>query len=118
MEFLLYSTKIYLSYRRYRRSADVSVVLLHCTGQCNPDIENQEQEKKVRDKEEKEKTIKLYNTLLNSLSHELRTPISTVIGAVDTLKENKEELTEANQTELLQQIGDAVSGSTNRWKIC
>ena len=41
------------------------------------------EEKKARDKEEKEKAIKLYNTLLNSLSHELRTPIATIIGAVD-----------------------------------
>lgn len=49
-------------------------------------------ELKARDKEEKEKTIKLYNTLLNSLSHELRTPVSTIIGAVDTLKENNRNL--------------------------
>ena len=56
------------------------------------EITNLEAEKAVIHftyKEEKEKTIKLYNTLLNSLSHELRTPISTIIGAVDTLKENK-----------------------------
>ena len=36
-------------------------------------------------KEEREKTLKLYNTLLNSLSHELRTPIATIIGATDNL---------------------------------
>jgi two-component system, OmpR family, sensor histidine kinase KdpD len=63
-----------------------------------------EAEKKARDKEEKEKTIRLYNTLLNSLSHELRTPISTIIGAVDTLKENKEKLSAENQAELLSEI--------------
>lgn len=62
------------------------------------------EEKKARDKEEKEKTIKLYNTLLNSLSHELRTPISTILGAVDTLKENKEKISLSNQNELLNQI--------------
>lgn len=71
------------------------------------------EEKKVRDKEEKEKTIKLYNTLLNSLSHELRTPISTIIGAVDTLKENKGEISEENQTVLLNQI-DIASIRLNR----
>jgi two-component system sensor histidine kinase KdpD len=64
-------------------------------------------EKKAREKEEKENTIKLYNTLLNSLSHELRTPISTIIGAVDTLKENKEKLSDFHQNELLNQIDDA-----------
>ncbi len=40
-----------------------------------------EAEKKARDKEEKENTIKLYNTLLNSLSHELRTPVSIIIAS-------------------------------------
>lgn len=60
-------------------------------------------EKKARDKEEKENTIKLYNTLLNSLSHELKTPIATIIGAVDTIKEN-EKLSSTQQNELLSQI--------------
>jgi len=66
-----------------------------------------EAEKKARDKEEKENTIKLYNTLLNSLSHELKTPISTVIGAVDTLKNEKEKLSSDNQSLLLQEIEKA-----------
>jgi two-component system sensor histidine kinase KdpD len=71
------------------------------------------EETKARDKEEKENTIKLYNTLLNSLSHELRTPISTIIGAVDTLKENKEKISTSNQNELLNQI-DIASIRLNR----
>ena len=70
-------------------------------------------EKKARDKEEKEKTIKLYNTLLNSLSHELRTPIATILGAVDTIKENKERLTSIQQSELLTAI-DIASIRLNR----
>ena len=70
-----------------------------------------EAESTARDKEEKEATIKLYNTLLNSLSHELRTPISTIIGAVDTLKEGK--LTAPQQNELLCEI-DVASMRLNR----
>jgi two-component system sensor histidine kinase KdpD len=72
-----------------------------------------EEKKKSRDKEEKENTIKLYNTLLNSLSHELRTPISAIIGAIDTLKENKEKISVSNQNELLNQI-DIASIRLNR----
>ena len=72
-----------------------------------------EAEKKARDKEEKENTIKLYNTLLNSLSHELRTPISTILGAVDTLKEEKDKLTAKHETELLSEI-DKASIRLNR----
>lgn len=67
-----------------------------------------EAENKARDKEEKEKTIKLYNTLLNSLSHELRTPIATIIGAIDILKENKNKLSEINQNVLLDEIDTAT----------
>jgi two-component system sensor histidine kinase KdpD len=64
-------------------------------------------EKKLRLREEKENSIKLYNTLLNSLSHELKTPVSTIIMAVDTLKENKGHLSEEGENELLGQIGTA-----------
>jgi two-component system sensor histidine kinase KdpD len=72
-----------------------------------------ETEKRVRDKEEKENILKLYNTLFNSLSHELRTPISTIIGALDTLSENKATLSAENQTELLSVI-DKASIRLNR----
>lgn len=70
-------------------------------------------EKKTRDKEEKENTIRLYNTLLNSLSHELRTPISTILGAVDALKENGDRLSADNNMELLSEI-DKASIRLNR----
>src|SRR6187431_1417435 len=62
------------------------------------------QEKKTRDKEDKEKTILLYNTLLNSLSHELKTPISTIIGATDTLIENDAVLSPEVKSTLLTEI--------------
>lgn len=63
-------------------------------------------EKEARDREEKENTIKLYGTLLNSLSHELRTPISAILGAVDTLKENPK-LAPESGTALLSEIDKA-----------
>lgn len=64
-------------------------------------------ESKKRDEEEKEKTIELYNTLLNSLSHELRTPISTIIGAIDTISDNEDKLSRENINELYNEIGIA-----------
>ena len=63
-----------------------------------------EAEKKARDKEEKEKELKLYNTLLNSLSHELRTPIATILGSVEMLKDDEDKLSAVSQTELLDEI--------------
>lgn len=62
------------------------------------------EEKKARDKEDKEKTIRLYNTLLNSLSHELKTPIAAIIGATDTLKENEASLSPHIKATLLSEI--------------
>ena len=70
-------------------------------------------ENKARDKDEKENTIRLYNTLINSLSHELRTPISTIIAAVDTLKENRDNLSVYNKADLLMEI-DKASVRLNR----
>lgn len=70
-------------------------------------IKIREAETKARDKEEKENTIKLYNTLLNSLSHELRTPISAILGAVDTLQEKDSNLSEQNKSVLLSEIDTA-----------
>ena len=61
-------------------------------------------EKEVREKENKANIIKLYNTLLNSLSHELRTPISTIIGVTDNLINNSNKLSEENKKELLSDI--------------
>lgn len=64
-------------------------------------------ERKEREAEEKAKTILLYNTLINSLSHELRTPISTIIAAVDTLRDNRSELSDNLRYELYSEIGVA-----------
>jgi two-component system sensor histidine kinase KdpD len=64
-------------------------------------------EKASRKKEEKAKAIKLYNTLLNSLSHEMRTPIATIIGATDNLQAHNENLTDQNKQQLVKEISKA-----------
>lgn len=64
-------------------------------------------EKKANKKLEEENTLKLYNTLLNSLSHELRTPISTIIGAADNLQSMADKLSEFSKYELITEISKA-----------
>jgi two-component system, OmpR family, sensor histidine kinase KdpD len=63
-------------------------------------------EKAARLKEERANSIKLYNTILNSLSHELRTPIATIIGATDNLQTNQN-LSIENKTQLITEISKA-----------
>ena len=64
-------------------------------------------EKLARQKEEKANTVKLYNTLLNSLSHELRTPISTIIAATDNLQAGNTKLNTEDKRELISEIAKA-----------
>lgn len=68
-------------------------------------IRKMEQETKA--KEDKAKTVKFYDALLNSLSHELRTPITTIIGCTDNLQSNSPQLSEKNKSELLTEISIA-----------
>jgi two-component system sensor histidine kinase KdpD len=63
--------------------------------------------KVARQKEEKEHTLTLYNTLLNSLSHEFRTPIATIIGSTDNLLTDNFILSEHDRRNLLLEISKA-----------
>lgn len=64
-------------------------------------------EKIARQREEKANAIKLYNTLLHSLSHELKTPIAAIIGATDNLEENSNNLSDENKQQLVTEIARA-----------
>jgi len=64
-------------------------------------------EKIARQKEEKANTIKLYNVLFNSLSHELKTPIATIIGATDNLLTDSNKISEDNKYKLISEISIA-----------
>lgn len=61
-------------------------------------------EKEVREKGERAREVKFYNTLFNSLSHELRTPITTIIGATDNLMNTSNKLAEETRKELLSEV--------------
>ena len=61
----------------------------------------------VQIKETRKNTMKLYTTLLDSLSHELRTPIATIIGSIDTINQKNVTLSEDNKSNLLTEIEKA-----------
>ncbi|MES2543464.1 MAG: ATP-binding protein [Bacteroidota bacterium] len=64
-------------------------------------------EREIQIKDAKVKTMRLYNTLLDSLSHELRTPIATIVGAIDTLQQKSVHLSEDNKSKLLSEMEKA-----------
>jgi two-component system, OmpR family, sensor histidine kinase KdpD len=65
-------------------------------------------QRQVREKEGKAREVKFYNTLFNSLSHELRTPITTIIGTTDNLSHKGHRLKEETRRELLHEISIAA----------
>ena len=64
-------------------------------------------QKAIHTKEARANTLKLYNTLLDSLSHELRTPISAIIGSIDTLQQKEFNLSSETQQKLHHEIEKA-----------
>jgi two-component system, OmpR family, sensor histidine kinase KdpD len=56
--------------------------------------------------EAKLKSFELYNTLLDSLSHEFRTPISAIIGSTDALQNNTS-ISESQKIKLINEISIA-----------
>ncbi|MFM2224444.1 MAG: hypothetical protein RJA07_646 [Bacteroidota bacterium] len=96
--FAIHNTEDVLLFFMYFIIASVNAVLTFKIRQI---------EKQANKKEEKENTLKLYNTLLNSLSHELRTPIATIIGATDNLQTDDNKLSAQQKNELLSEISIA-----------
>lgn len=64
-------------------------------------------EKILQIKEIRVNTMKLYNALLDSLSHELRTPISAIMGAIDTIQSETVSISEENRQQLYSEIEKA-----------
>jgi two-component system sensor histidine kinase KdpD len=62
-----------------------------------------------RKKEAKANAVRFYSTLLNSLSHELRTPITTIIGAADNLQSKGGHISESDKMILLNEVSVAAA---------
>ncbi|QBZ98552.1 sensor histidine kinase [Flavobacterium sangjuense] len=61
----------------------------------------------IQAKQTRASTLKLYNTLLDSLSHELRTPIAAILGSIDTLQQRNVTLSAETQQKLQNEIEKA-----------
>jgi two-component system, OmpR family, sensor histidine kinase KdpD len=65
-------------------------------------------EKLELQKEERSHTLKLYKTLFDSISHELRTPIATIVGASDNLLQKDVVIAENDKVKLFEEISIAA----------
>jgi two-component system, OmpR family, sensor histidine kinase KdpD len=70
-------------------------------------IKIRKMEHAIKEKDDKERSVRFYNLLLNSLSHELRTPITTILGSTDNLQSNAANLSEETKEELVNEISVA-----------
>jgi two-component system sensor histidine kinase KdpD len=61
----------------------------------------------VRRREDKESTLRLYNTLFNSLSHELRTPIASILAASENLMARDQQWSEQDKRSMTMVIHEA-----------
>lgn len=96
--FAIQSTEDTLMFLMYFVIALINTVL---------SIQIHRERKKLQKKEEEALVIKLYDTVFNSLSHELKTPISAIQGAVDILENKEIELSQVQIAELIHEIGIA-----------
>ncbi|HAN78964.1 MAG TPA: sensor histidine kinase [Bacteroidales bacterium] len=65
-------------------------------------------EKMELQKEERQNAIKLYKTIFESISHELRTPIATIVGASDNLLQKNPNLSKGDEVKLVTEISIAA----------
>lgn len=77
-------------------------VIALLNGITTSQIRHSEAQSRIRD--EKLNALKLYNTLFNSISHELRTPVTTIMGVSETLISNNKQLSEDDKQTLNKEV--------------
>ncbi|MBL7772200.1 MAG: DUF4118 domain-containing protein [Chitinophagaceae bacterium] len=67
------------------------------------------EQKQARMRAEKERELELYSNVFNSLSHELKTPLATILASTDNLLFNQQFLNDIQKRTLTEQI--AIAGN-------
>ncbi len=99
----------YLTFHINNVEDSILLILFFCIALINGVLTHKirKAEKILQIKEVRSNTMKLYNALLDSLSHELRTPISAIMGAIDTIQSETAPISESNKHKLYSEIEKA-----------
>ena len=95
-------------WQEMRFSADQEMLLETFVSQVALMIEREMLDEAAEQSAMLQKSEHLYNTLLNSISHELRTPIATITGAASSLSNESTYVDPAKRALLLQDIVDSA----------
>jgi two-component system, OmpR family, sensor histidine kinase KdpD len=90
-------------------STDLQILLRSFLSQVTSSLEREMSIDKSKRKQIHEESQKLFQTVLNSISHELRTPISVISTAVSNLSDNKTAENTTYRTQICEDLNIAVS---------
>ncbi|MDZ4768501.1 MAG: sensor histidine kinase KdpD [Chloroflexota bacterium] len=98
------------SHQETRLSFDQEVLLETFINQVSLVIERELLDEAAEQAAMLHESERLYNTLFNSISHELRTPIATIAGAISSIKEDQKgrALDPHNRAALIDDIADSA----------
>lgn len=90
---------VYTPTRPRKLSVEQENLLYSVCGQLGAAIERQFVERRLRENEKLQESEKLHQTLLNSISHEMRTPLTAIMGSAEALLQQS-----ASQSEVQRKV--------------
>ncbi|MBX3022136.1 MAG: sensor histidine kinase KdpD [Bdellovibrionales bacterium] len=95
---------VYTPEKQRKLSLEQENLLYSVCGQLGASIERHFAEKRLRETEKLQDSEKLHQTLLNSISHEMRTPLTAIMGAAEALLQQTPPQSDDNRKILAEEL--------------
>jgi two-component system sensor histidine kinase KdpD len=95
---------VYTPEKARKLSIEQENLLFSVCGQLGAAIERHFVEKRLRETEKLQESEKLHQTLLNSISHEMRTPLTAIMGSAEAMLQQTAEQSETNRRALAEEL--------------
>ena len=95
---------VYTPKKHRKLSLEQENLLLSICGQLGAAIERHFVDKRLRQTERLKESEKLHQPLLNSISHEMRTPLTAIMGSAESLLDNSTSQSEDQRRGLAQEL--------------